>query len=185
MDRTLKLESESGMTLIEVMICALFLAVALMALAMTMMQGISATYFTQEQLIAKQKAREALESVFTARSTQNVLFDDLQNVADGGLFVAGFQPIRGMGTDGIANTGDDASDALETINFPGNDGALGTADDEVRTLAQFERKITISPVLTPGGDVDLDIRQITIEVRFRIRGAWQTITVGSYVSRFA
>jgi type II secretory pathway pseudopilin PulG len=173
------------MTLIEVMICAVVLSIALMALAMTMVQGISAAYFTQERLVAKQKAREALESVFTARSTQNVTFDDLRNVADGGIFVAGFQAIRAMGTDGIANTGDDGAQPIETIILPGDDGALGTADDVVRPLAQFERRIMISDVLTTDGDVDLDIREITVEVRFRIRGVWQSVTVASYVSRFA
>jgi hypothetical protein len=173
------------MSLIEVMICALFLAISLMAIAMTMAQGISATYFTQEQLVAKQKAREALESVFTARSTQNIDFDDLQNTTEGGIFLTGFQAVRGTGTDGIANTADDAATAIESISFPGNDGQLGTADDDVRVLTQFERRITISEVLTTDGDVDLDIREITIDVRFRIRGAWQMISVGSYVSRFA
>jgi hypothetical protein len=150
-----------------------------------MAQGISATYFTQEQLIAKQKAREALESVFTARSTQNITFDDLRNTASGGIFLSGFQPIRGMGTDGIANTGDDGAAPLETISFPGNDGALGTADDEVRVLNDFQRQITISNVLTTGGSIDEDIRQITIDVRYSIRGVWRTISVGSYISRFS
>jgi hypothetical protein len=177
--------SEAGMTLIEVMMCALFLTIAMMALAMTMAQGISATYFTQEQLIAKQKAREALESVFTARSTQNITFDDLRNTASGGIFVAGFQSIRGMGTDGIANTGDDGAAPLETISFPGNDGALGTADDEVRALTDFQRQVTISDVLTTGGTVDPDVRRITIDVRFSIRGVWRTFSVGSYISRFS
>jgi Tfp pilus assembly protein PilV len=55
MDRTLKHNPEAGVTLIEVMIAALILTTALLSIAMTMVQGISASYYTQEQLIAKQK----------------------------------------------------------------------------------------------------------------------------------
>ena len=114
MGRSLKLNSDSGISLLEVMMAAFIMTVALMGIAMTMVQGIASMFYTQEQLIAKQKAREALESVFTARSTQNVTFAQLQNTTiTGGIFLTGYQPIRGMGTDGIANTADDAATALE------------------------------------------------------------------------
>ena len=179
-------KSESGVTLIEVMLAAFILTVALMGIAMTMVAGMSSLYYTQEQLVAKQKAREALESVFTARSTQNVLFAQIQNTTvTGGIILTGYQPIRGMGTDGIANTSDDAATPIETLTFPGNDGLLGTSDDETRPLSGFERQITISDVLEPDGDVDPDIRQLTIDVRFRVRNVWHSVSVSSYVSRFA
>jgi type II secretory pathway pseudopilin PulG len=177
--------NELGMSLIEVLISTMVLSVALLAVAMTMAQGISAMFMTQEQLIAKQKAREALESVFTARSTQNILYDEIRNTANGGIFVAGYQSLRGMGDDGIANTADDGADSVETIIFPGPDGMLGTADDDGRSLNDFERRVTISDVLLPDNTVDPDIRRITVEVRYRIRGIWRTVTVGSYISRFA
>jgi Tfp pilus assembly protein PilV len=77
MDRTVERKSESGVSLLEVMIASFILVTALLAIALTMVQGISAMYHTQEQLIAKQKAREALESVFTARSTQNIPFSQI------------------------------------------------------------------------------------------------------------
>jgi type II secretory pathway component PulJ len=183
---TVKPKTESGVTLIEVMISAFVLTVALLGIAMTMVAGISSMYHTQEQLIAKQKAREALESVFTARSTQNVLFTQIQNNSvSGGIFLTGFQPIRGMGTDGIVNTADDAATPIETLVFPGADGLLGTADDESRPLSGFERKITITNVLEADGDVDADIRQISIEVRFKVKSVWHSVMVSSYVSRFA
>src|SRR5262245_28576826 len=111
---------EAGLSLIEVMISVLIIAVALLSIAMTMVQGVSAVFFTQEQLIAKQKAREALESVFTARSTQNITFAQIQNDSvTGGIFLSGYQSIRGTGTDGIANTSDDSATPVETLNFPG------------------------------------------------------------------
>jgi hypothetical protein len=178
--------SESGVTLIEVMISSFVLTVALLGIAMTMVAGISSMYHTQEQLIAKQKAREALESVFTARSTQNVTFAQIQNSSvSGGIFLTGFHAIRGMGLDGIANTSDDASTPVETLVFPGTDGLLGTGDDENRPLSGFERKVTITNVLDADGSVDPDIRRIAIEVRFKVKSVWHSVTVDSYVSRFA
>jgi type II secretory pathway pseudopilin PulG len=176
-------KTESGMTLIEVMLAAFIITVSLLAIAMTMGAGINAMFIVQEQLIAKQKAREAMESVFTARSTQNIAFSDIRGLAAEGIFYDDWQPIREMGLDGIANTEDDGD--LEEIAFPGEDGELGTGDDERRPLANFERKITFSDVLTLDDEVDEEIRKITVDVRFQIRGRWYTVSVSSYISKFA
>lgn len=177
---------DDGFSLIEVMFAMFVIMVGMLATAMTIVNGIAAVFYTQEQLIAKQKAREALESVFTARSTQNVTFDQIQNTnQSGGIFLAGFQSIRGMGVDGISNTSDDAATAVQAVNFPGIDGLLGTADDEVVALTNYERKITIASVLDTDGHVDPDIRQISVEVRFQVNHIWRSVTVRSYVSRFA
>ncbi len=177
MDGTIARRSDAGISLLEVMISGLFLTIALMAIAMTMVAGISSMYHTQERLIAKQKAREALESVFTARSTQNIRFSQIQNTTEtGGIFLTGFQAIRGTGTDGIANTADDAAEEIETMVFP---------DGSSFTLTNYERKITITSVLDSEGNADPDIRQITVEVRFRVNRVWQSVSVSSYISRFA
>jgi len=179
------MRKDQGVSLIEVLLTSFILTVVLLAVAMSMGAGIYSMFFTQEQLIAKQKAREALESVFTARSTQNVTWDEIRNASADGIFVDGFLEIREMGDDGIANTADDAEDVLETLRFPGPDGDLGTEDDEARPLFNFQRRITISNVMVDEDTVDADIRLITVDVRFQIRGVWHTITVNSYISRFA
>jgi hypothetical protein len=173
------------MTLLEVMISGLILTASMMALAMTMVQGLSAMIIVEDQLIAKQKAREMLESVFTARSTQNIAFTDIESLSGGGIFVEGWQPIRGMGVDGIGNTADDASTPIESIPLPGPDGAWSTPDDETRVLDTFQRRISFSPVLMPSTTVDQEIRNVTVEVRFMSRGTWWTVSVSSYISRFA
>jgi type II secretory pathway pseudopilin PulG len=173
------------MTLLEVMVAGLIVSVSLITLAMTMVQGLSAMIIVEEQLIAKQKAREVLESVFTARSTQNLAFTDIESLSNGGIFLEGWQPIRGMGVDGIANTGDDAATPVESIPLPGSDGTWGTADDETRVLDTFQRRISFSPVLLPSSTVDQEIRNVTIDVRFLSRGTWWTVSVSSYISRFA
>ncbi len=171
------------MTLIEVMIAAFIISVALLALAAALGNGINAMFIVQENLIAKQKAREAMESVFTARSTQNIAFTDILGTTNGGIFVEGWQPIALMGADGIANTADDG--AVETIRFPGPDGNLGNGDDEIRPLSNFERRIVFSDVFLQSGALDTEIRQITVDVRYLIRGRWWTVSVSSYISKFA
>jgi type II secretory pathway pseudopilin PulG len=185
MGSSIKTQGERGMSMVEVMISAFIIMVALLGFAMTMVQGISAVYFTQEQLIAKQKAREALESVFTARSTQNITFNQIQNDnIPGGLFLVGFQAVRGMGIDGIANTADDAATNIEALTLPGNDGVLGTADDQTLPLTNYQRKLTVGNVLDTDGNVDPDIRRIDSEVRFKTNNVWRSVTVNSFVSRF-
>lgn len=175
--------SQKGSTLIEVLIASFILTVALLAVAATLAAGVSSMFISQEELIAKQKAREGLESVFTARNTQDITFDQIKNVASSGIFLNGFQPVKTMGADGIVNTADDG--AVETIAVAGKDGQLGTADDEIRSLSMFERRVTITNLLTQTGSVDADIRQITIDVRFQVRGVWRTVSINSYISRFS
>jgi hypothetical protein len=175
----------AGISLIEVMIAALILTISLLAVAMTMTQGMLSMFISQEQLIAKQKAREALESVFTSRSTTDLQFVDLQAKASGGIFVSGWQALREMGTDGIALTDDDASAPYETVYLAGPDGILGNLDDEQRQLDNFQRQITFSDVLLGSGAVDEDIRRVTVDVRFLVNGRWWSVSVSSYISRFA
>ena len=176
---------QRGVTLIEVMISAGFLSVALMGAALTMATGISSVLISQEQLLAKQKAREAIESVFTVRNTQNLTFDQIQNVANGGIFLDGFQQLRQAGVDGIANTADDAAANVETLTTTGPDGLLGTADDVLRTLTTFQRSITLTDILLANNTVDPDVRQIQVEVRYTLRGVWRTIMISSMISRFS
>jgi hypothetical protein len=184
MDRSIT-NPESGVTLLEVVVASFFLTVSLLAVAGTMIQGVSSVFMNQEQLIAKQKAQEALESVFLARSTQEITWAQIQNASNGGVFLGGYQDMRGMGLDGIPNTADDAADPMETITYPGKDGNLGTADDIIVTLSAFKRQITISNVLLPNNNVDPDIRRIDIDVRYYIRNIPKVVRVSSFISRFA
>jgi type II secretory pathway pseudopilin PulG len=176
---------ESGATLIEVLISTVVLGVGLMGAAQTMGTAVSSVLISQEQLIAKQKAREALESVFTARNTQNVVWNDVRNTSAGGIFLSGFQDLRETGTDGIANTADDAAAALAAITLPGPDGNLGTGDDVVRVLDSFERRIAVSDVLLPNDEVDPDIRKVEVEVRYQFRGLSRTVRLSTLISRFS
>ena len=162
-----------------------YLSVALMGAALTMVAGVSGVIISQEQLLAKHKAREAIESVFTARNTQNITFDQLQNVANGGIFLDGFQDLRETGVDGIANTAADANAPIESVTHPGPDGNLGTGDDVVRSLLTFERRVQVTDVLLANNSVDPDIRLVEVQVRYTFRGYVRTITINSMISRFS
>jgi hypothetical protein len=160
------------------------MTVTLMGAAMTMGVGISSVVISQGQLVAKQKAREALESVFTARNTQNIDWADIYNTGSGGIFLAGWQSMRETGADGIANTSDDTAAPVETVVLPGPDGYVGTTDDETLTLNDYQRRITITDIPLET-DVDPDIRRIVVDIRFLDRGVQRTISVSAMISRFS
>ena len=183
---------EAGITLLEVALTSFVLTTGLLASALTMVVGVSSVYKSQQRLVAKQKARETLESVFTARNTQHITYNQIRNVSDPtvysppapGIFLDGWQPIKSGGPDGIVNTADDTG-PIETITLAGRDGIVGTADDVTIQLNDYERRITITNVLLPDGNPDPDIRRLTVEVRYKVRGFWETVAFISRVSRFS
>ncbi len=177
--------SEAGVSIIEVLLASFILTVALLSVAMTMVQGISAITIGQQQLIAKQKAQEALESVIMARNTQDIGFTQIANAADGGVFVAGYTGIVGMGVDGIPNTGDDTG-TVESLTFSGPDGNLGNSDDVTVSLTGYQRQITVSTITLPSSaTVDPDIRRIDVDVQYTVRGVAKTVRVSTLISRFS
>jgi hypothetical protein len=166
----------SGFSLVEFLFAMVILVVGLVGLLGLFSHSLFSMKFAEHSLIAKQKAREALETIFTARNTQQVTFDQLKNVANGGVFLSGFQPMREPGTDGIVGTADDQG--VENMVWPGLDGILGNSDDEVRPLSEFERQISVT-------SINPDLHQITITVRYRsTSGMQRNYQVTSYISRF-
>ena len=168
---------ESGYGLLEVMMAVVVSVIGLVSLLALFSQSVVTMSLVQEELIAKHKAREALESVYAARNTQGS-FADIETINDGGIFEEGFQPLKVSGVDGLIGTVDDG--AVETILLPGPDGLLGNDDDINRTLDNFERQIEISPV----GSYP-DLKQITVTVRYTTPQGWQrSFQASSYISRY-
>jgi len=168
---------ESGHSLLEVMMAVFVSVIGLVSLLALFSQSVVTMFLVQEELIAKQKAREAMESIYTARNTQTA-FADIENIGDGGIFEDGFKPLKLAGNDGLIGTLDDG--AVETLLLPGPDGQLGNGDDINRTLSNFERQIEISPV----GSYP-DLKQITVTVRYTTTQGWQrSFQASSYVSRY-
>jgi prepilin-type N-terminal cleavage/methylation domain-containing protein len=154
---------DSGFTLVEVMIAAVVLVVGLVAVAYGMAVGLAVVATAQEDTIARQKAREAMEDIFTARDTLAITFDQICNVGDGPscIFVKGAKPLWYPGANGIVNTTSDDSGGtgtqatycsdtvknpnhVECVFTPGPDGVLGTTDDVRVFLTGYTREVVIT-----------------------------------------
>jgi type II secretory pathway pseudopilin PulG len=174
MDR--RRDSEAGFSLVETIAAMGVLTVGALGLAGVFTQGMQKTISSPNELIATQKAAEAIESVFSARDSHTATWAQLRNVADGGIFLNGPQPLRVDGPDGVVNTADDG--AIETVVLPGADQVLGTADDITQTLDGFTREIRIV-------DLSADLRSVTVTIRFPAGPTTRSYTLTAYISTFA
>lgn len=179
-----KKRSCRGFTLIEIMISMVILAVGLLAMLALFGQAVATTQWSQEDQIAKQKAREALESVYAARNDASITFNSIQNVSNGGIFKDGFQQLFKAGPNGVVGTTSDTA-TLDLVRYPGPDGLMNTADDVIIPLSNYQRQILIQPVLNPDGSLNPDMRKLTVTVQVNTpaRGI-RNYTVNGYISRF-
>jgi type II secretory pathway pseudopilin PulG len=168
--------AESGFSILETMIATLILGSGLLALAMGFAQGMVQMSGTHYHQIAKEKAAEAIESVFTSRDTRTITWARIRNVSRGGIFLDGGQPLRTQGSDGLLNTADDG--APETEILPGADRLLGTADDKVFSLDSFAREIEIR-------DIGPNLRSIRVIIRYRIGNLDRQFQLTTFISSFA
>lgn len=181
-------KSADGFSLIEVMVSTGILTAGLLSLVGVMAIGVQKVAGSGAALIAREKAREAVESVHTARDTGELSWARVRNAAQGGDFLGGPQPIYLPGTDGLVNTADDAAAGYETIKEPGYDGLLGTSDDKLTPLrpTMFTREIAITPLTLDGSQtINPNLRQITVTVRYKVLNSWQTYTLTTFVSSYS
>ncbi|HEU5413140.1 MAG TPA: hypothetical protein VFW31_05260 [Candidatus Angelobacter sp.] len=179
---------EGGFTLVETMVAAVVLAAGLLSVLSLFAYSLSTLQLSQEDLIARQKAKEGMESVFGARDSSQITFEQINNLANGGIFLDDFAPVYDPpGADGIANTADDATSAgseLDAIVLPGPDGILGTGDDVREPLTNFQRRITISPVFS-AGKLNTNLRLVTVTVKYTVpQVGSKQYQVTAYISRF-
>jgi prepilin-type N-terminal cleavage/methylation domain-containing protein len=189
--RDIDARPEAGFSLLEVVVAMSILVVGLLGLAQTFYVGMSLVSTSSPNLIAREKAREAIESVHTARDTRVIQWARIRNVGapdcapwpgtvanGGGSFVGGELPMQTPGPDGLVNTIDDVG--VEAS--PGPDNILGNADDI--PLTGFTRQIVICDVV---GNPDL--RQIVVTIRYNGTGAVgnqrRDYRLVTYVSRFS
>ncbi len=182
-ERVTGTKNSAGFSTLEVLAALFVITIALTSLLALFGYAISTMALRQDLLIAKQKSRETLESIYTARNTSQITFDMIQNVSDSGIFLDGYQTLKRPQGDGLIGTSDDAD--IETLILPGPDGYLNTGDDEVRTLTAFERQIQIDPILFADSTVNPDVRRVLVSIRYDTpMGGQQTYVVESYISRY-
>src|ERR1017187_6038384 len=186
---------QDGFTLIETMIAIAIMSIGIVALLAAFGTAVATTQNAQANLIARQKALQAMESIYTARNTQQITFSQIGNIASGGIFTGGATQLLSAGPDGLVNTADDvtfpASGACpagpECITLPGPDGILGTADDKAMSLANFTRQIQIGNVLEIDGvTIDPNLKQITVTVTYTRIGSTvpQAYSINALISAF-
>jgi len=188
--------AEGGFSLLEVLISMVVLTVGMVSLLGVFGLAMASTMTSQEDMIAKQLANEAYESVVTARNTSQVTWDDIQNVGSTncvvtnasscGIFMNNAQPIYNAGADGIFGTGDDAAAGEETLEAPGSDGVYGDVDDVKLPLTGYQRTILISPVYDASNALVSTLRQVNITVQYSTSQTklQKTYVLSSYISQY-
>jgi len=165
------------------MIAMVVLTVGLVGMLAVFAFATSTTQAAQQDLIAKQLASEAMESIYTARETAQVDWDEIKNKGTGqtpdGIFVTGFQPILGGGADGIYGTEDDA--VPRTLTQVGRDGVLGTTDDRDLPLTNYKRKIEITAISDT-----TSLRLVTITIQYTVSpiAVPKSYVLTAYISQF-
>ena len=175
-------KKESGFSLIETLIAMAILATGLLSLAAVFAMGLNQLRGSSASLIAREKAREAVESVHTARDTRVIPWAQIKNAGNGGVFLAGAQPLRQAGDDGLVNTADDGD--VEVSLAPGDDNILGTSDDVTTPMDTYTRTIAITDIVT-NGVTNPSIRRLVVTIGYRVGDSQRTYTLTTYISRIS
>ena len=182
MQRTAKLRSVKGFTLLETMIALLVLFVGILGLAAMLADALAYMQGSQYDFIAQQKAQQATEAIFTAKYNGSVTWNQVANLNGAnptGLFLPGAQPLLQPGPDGLVGSVADVGAPPDYILDPGPDGKLGTADDVKKTLGAFTRTITITNV---AGNPNL--RTIVVTVNYTAGRFRRSYTLNTLISAF-
>jgi type II secretory pathway pseudopilin PulG len=160
-----QLNSESGVTLLEMVISMMILTVGLLALAASIGYAVTVSNRGRNLTNTKLVAVSLLEQMETLRNTEQLTFGQIANqgaVDNTGAaanfvgFPTGFNPVSiNPGPDGIFGTSDDL------IN-PGGDNVYGTGDDFTDPswgVAGYSREIAIS-------NLNANLKRIQVTVRY-------------------
>jgi hypothetical protein len=183
--RTVAARSEDGFSLIEVVVASGILVAGLLSLAGVFTLGMVHMAASTPSLIAREKAREAVESVHTARDTGNLPWTKIKNAPSPGVFLAGAQTMKTAGVDGLVNTADDGGVPGTLEKMPGKDNILGTTDDV--PLTDYTREIEILDLFADGSTtvINQNLRQIKVIIKYKVAGIWRTYTLTTYISSFS
>jgi prepilin-type N-terminal cleavage/methylation domain-containing protein len=197
----------TGFSLVEVVISMAILTVGMVSLLGVFGLAMASTQTSQQDMIAKQLANEAYESIVTARNTSQITFDDIQNsgstscpitgASSCGIFAIGLEPMyqaTGAGTtgtcasyEGILGTTCDIGQPEQTLQDPGPDGIFQTVDDTFIPLTGYQRSILISPLYDASGNLISTLRGITITIQYttaQTRQSSKTYILNSFISQY-
>lgn len=148
--------------------------------------AMASTQSSLQNSISKTIANEAIESILTARETQNLTWAQIANTGNGGVFLSGFVPVDCAGADGLFGTADDAACGPEILTLPGPDGIFGTADDIQMPLTNYQRAIAIAPALDQNGNpiATLDTVNVTVQYTNPTLKTTQNYIVTTYLSEY-
>ncbi|HUK82357.1 MAG TPA: prepilin-type N-terminal cleavage/methylation domain-containing protein [Verrucomicrobiae bacterium] len=174
--------TKNGFTLLECMVAMAVLSLGILSLVSVFTQGLKNSAQAQIQFIAQQKAREAMETIFTARNTQILTWGQIKNVSQGGVFTDGPQSLCDPGPDGLYGTADDNCAIVASIIVgPGPDKIFGTSDDQAIPLNPWmKRTITITP------DPNIaNLNRITVTITWTYEGQAGSFSVNSFISNYS
>jgi len=171
-------QEQSGFSLIETVIAMGILATGLLGMAGVFTLGMAHMATSSANLIAREKAREAVESVHTARDTRTITWCQIYNVsstrtsdcasAAAAVFLDASVVVKDPGADGLVNTADDG--AVSEQRLPGPNGTLGDSDDIRIPLNNFKRKIEITNVVE-GTTVNPNLKKIVVTIDYTVGGS--------------
>jgi type II secretory pathway pseudopilin PulG len=187
-------QAEGGFSLLEVVISMAVLTVGMVSLLGVFGLAMASTQTSQQDMIAKQLANEAYESIVTARNTSQINWDQINNVNSSnctgtspcGIFLTGLNPIYFSGVDGIFGTADDAAAGAEYLEEPGPNGTYGDTDDVLLYLTGYQRSIVISPLYDANNNLVSSLRSVTISVQYSTPQTRQlkSYILNSYISQY-
>lgn len=169
------------------MMSMLILTIGLLAVLASLGVAMTGTQISEYDMLARQAASEAMESIFNARDTSQIGFAAIANTPAPGIFVTGSTQLLCAGPDGIIGTADDTTCvaangttcAVECLSEPGPDGILGTADDVIIPLTNYTRTITITQL-----SQTLDSVTITVTYLVPNSGHTRTYTLVEEISSY-
>ena len=158
---------ERGFSLIEVLAAMVILMVGLLPLAALFATAVQRMAASTPMMVAREKAREAIESVHAARDTGEASWTTIRNTSEtGGVFLEGAKAIKDPGTDGLVNTADDGADEMP--------------------IELFTREIDINPInYDDTSTVNPNLREVRVIVNYRVGNNWQTYTLVTYISSYS
>ena len=162
---------ERGFTLLEVLVAMAIMVTGLLSLAYGIGLGLEGVQMSTMDTIAREKAREAMEDVFTARDTSTISFSQICNIPASGsnpnncLFVNGPTLMNTPDNQGLVNTTTAETNAVETFYVPGPSGILGGTDQPAAvSLTGFQREVKVTPLSS--SDHYTQLAQVTVTITY-------------------